>query len=70
MTKAEERHRMMIESHAQAQDRANREQAPMTIYHVAHDQYGRDAVYYVRSESEGAPDEENFITVARVEPEA
>lgn len=49
---------------AQADDRARREGQPMTVYQVSHDRYGRDAVFSVRSDTEGRPDP-HAVTVYR-----
>ncbi len=39
----------------QTDERASRTGERCTVYHVAHDQWGRDGVFYVRSASEGPP---------------
>lgn len=38
-----------------ADERAAREQRDMVVYHAATDQWGRDAVFYVRSVDDSAP---------------
>ena len=54
----------MLEAAIQrAEDRAQRAGMRMTVYHVAHDQWGRDAVFFVRSDGEGPPLDEKFETV-------
>ena len=49
---------------AYADARARREGTRYTVYHVAHDWWGRDAVFYVRTDFEGPPpNEPNYETV-------
>jgi hypothetical protein len=60
--------RTMEAAIAYATERALRDQATMRVYHVAHDQYGRDAVFYVRSETEGRPDD-RAVTVTVIHPD-
>lgn len=50
----------------QAEQLAARTGEKCIVYHSARDRYGRDAVWYVRRESEGAPVDEtlgNYETV-------
>lgn len=60
--------RTMEAAIAYATERALREMTTMRVYHVAHDRFGRDAVYYVRSEAEGRP-EDSAVTVTIIHPD-
>lgn len=48
--------RLSAEAQAQAQERANRDGVRCWVWYAKTDQWGREGVWYVRSETEGQPD--------------